>query len=272
MPHPLYGLTHLGRPLEPRYPTNLAALLLMGAALIAGALQAWLGGAGARAAGGMGAVAMAAVFFTWALGREVAPDDNPAAFVAVAIAAAAWIAFGAPDLWLLAAAVGLVRVVARTIGKPCKISDTAILLCAAIALTLGLDQTAVGIGAALALFLDGVLVEPLRRHLWLAPVPLAAVAVQLLRRGVTFASPLPGWALALAAAAAALAIASQPAPVSRCDLRQEPPPRRRVQAGIAVILVVTLWATLTRDGLAVAAPLWAALAAVAISRLRPRKD
>ena len=67
--HRIYRVTSIGRPVEPKYPTNKAILLLMPvAALIAGVvnlIQAAAGGSGATSP----VVAFLVVFGGWALGR-----------------------------------------------------------------------------------------------------------------------------------------------------------------------------------------------------------
>src|SRR5262245_40547065 len=126
--HPVYRITHVGRPVAPPYPTNRAILILMGLALAGGAAYAFHGGASIAASLGTGALALLTVFFTWALGREAAPDDNPAAFIAVALATAAWVGLGRPEVLLLACAVGLTRMCSRSVGEPPMIGDTLLLL------------------------------------------------------------------------------------------------------------------------------------------------
>jgi hypothetical protein len=265
--HPLYRITHLGRPLEPRYATNRATLILMGIAFVAGAVQAWLTGGGVLAALAAGALAMLTVFFTWALGRELAPDDNPAAFIGVALSAIAWVALGRPDVLLVATSVGFSRLTARTVGEPCMMRDTVLVVVLATALTLWLGKTAIGIGAALALALDALLPSPRRLHLPLALVPVTGVVVHLARHGLD-RHPLGAWRWAFGALTAVTMalIVAYPKPQSTCDMQHEPLHLRRLQSGVFVTGVMALWSTLVEPP-AAAAPLWAALAGVALGRL-----
>lgn len=265
--HPLYRMTHLGRPLEPRYPTNRATMILMGIALLGGAAQTLLLGGGVRDALAAGPLAMLTVFFSWALGRELTPDDNAAAFIGVALSAIAWVVLGRPDVLLLATAVGFTRLTARTVGEPCMTHDTILVVVLGTVLTLWLGKTAIGIGAALALALDAVLPAPRRFHLPLALVPLAAVAVDIARHGLE-RHPLGSWRWAFGALTAVTMalIVTYPKPRSTCDMRNQPLAQRRLQAGVFVTGVVALWSTLIEPP-AASAPLWAALAGVALGRL-----
>ena len=265
--HPLYRITHLGRPIEPRYATNRATLILMGIALVGGAVQALLSGGGALEALAAGPLAMLTVFFSWALGRELTPDDNAAAFIGVALSAIAWVVLGRPDVLLVATAVGFTRLTARTVGEPCMPHDTILVVVLGTALTLWLGKTAIGIGAALALALDALLPSPRRFHLPLALAPLTGVVVHLTRHGLE-RHPLGGWRWAFGALTAVTMalIVTYPKPQSTCDMRHQPLHLRRLQAGLFVTGVMALWSTLVEPP-AASAPLWAALAGVAVGRL-----
>ena len=108
----------LVRPLDPRYPTNLAVIILLPIAGIIGAVVALaLGREGWKlvgaALGGAGAA-----FGGWALARELAPDHNPAAFVSMGLAYATWILLDHTSVMLLLLAVMLVRLINRSVGIP----------------------------------------------------------------------------------------------------------------------------------------------------------
>lgn len=127
MSHRVHKLSSLARPLEPQYPTNMAVIILLPA--IAIGLFAWLAisGAGMIAAGTAGLMGMLAAFVTWALGREMDPDHNATAFIAMALAVlAAGLGYGF-DLLSLAALLFAVRVVNRTVGPQAKASDIVLL-------------------------------------------------------------------------------------------------------------------------------------------------
>ena len=83
MAAPRRRFTSIARPVEPQVPTNLAILILMGVALVGLSITAIVRGAPLVDALLGGLVGSLVVFATWALGRDLAPDDNPAAFVAL---------------------------------------------------------------------------------------------------------------------------------------------------------------------------------------------
>jgi len=89
--HGLYRFTSIGRPLDPRYPTNRAVQVLMPIAALVGGGVAWFGGVDAKGIAFAALGGLLVVFGCWALGRELAPDDNPGAFIGMAFAFAAFL-------------------------------------------------------------------------------------------------------------------------------------------------------------------------------------
>ena len=123
MSHPIHKYSALARPVEPKYATNLAVMILV--PLIAISLFVWslTGEAGLTSALRIGIFGALAAFLTWALGREMDPDHNATAFIAMALAVlAAALGYGF-DLLTLAALLFAVRVVNRTVGPQAKLGD-----------------------------------------------------------------------------------------------------------------------------------------------------
>ena len=123
MSHPIHKYSALARPVEPNYPTNLAVMILV--PVIAIGLFVWslIGEAGMGPALRIGLFGALAAFLTWALGREMDPDHNATAFIAMALAVlAAALGYGF-DLLTLAALLFAVRVVNRTVGPQAMIGD-----------------------------------------------------------------------------------------------------------------------------------------------------
>ena len=95
---------------------------------LVGALAAIERGAGLVGATIAAAIAVLGAFGSWALTRELVPDDDPAAFVSmVASLGAIWI-FERPGVLILFATMGLVRLVNRTVGLPPRRSDSVVVL------------------------------------------------------------------------------------------------------------------------------------------------
>ncbi len=177
--HRIYRVTSLGRPVDPKYPTNKAILLLMPvAAVIAGvATLARGGGMGESTAAALQAFLIA--FASWALGRELAPDDNSAGFVGTALAFVSLWWWPAPSLLLLFTALALARVVNRSTGLTARLGDCLIVTALVIWTMVSLQNPLVGVVAALAFILDARLADPNRRQWWLAGICLTAVVIQV---------------------------------------------------------------------------------------------
>ena len=163
--HRIYRITSIGRPVDPAFPTNRAVLWLLPVAALVAGLAAYLGGAAAGASVSAALRGSAVLFGAWALGRELAPDDNPAAFVAVALAFGLFLVLPPPDLLLLFTTLLLVRIVNRSVGPPAKLTD-AVAVTGMVALALhGGAHAAFAAVAALAFVLDALLPAPRRLHL-----------------------------------------------------------------------------------------------------------
>ncbi|WP_319402028.1 hypothetical protein [uncultured Anaeromusa sp.] len=158
--------THLGRPVDLAYPTNAAIAILSVATMIVVSLWHLIYLASefilALIQGGqIGGV----VFLTWALGREVDPDANVVAFLAIVPALVLSVLVGVPDFSLLFLALLLFRVVNRSIGLPAKRSDSLLVL--VLASWLAWSGAWYGlVCSTVAFLLDSILVNPLPRHRW----------------------------------------------------------------------------------------------------------
>jgi hypothetical protein len=163
--HRIYKYTSIGRPLDPKHPTNKAVLLLMPLAAVLGAVTAWTGGSPG------GQILQAAISFTliafgsWALARELFPDDDPAAFISMALAVLAALSFESPGILIVFATLGLVRIVNRSTGMAAKKTDSVIVMLLVFWVIYGTKSPFYGAVAALAFLFDGSLKDPLR-HQW----------------------------------------------------------------------------------------------------------
>jgi hypothetical protein len=172
----LYRYTSIGRPVDPSVGTNRAVLILVPLAAVLGAVVRWGDGAA------VGPVAQAALwlagvaFGSWALARELHPDDNPAAFVSMAAGVLVALAVDSAGLLVVFVTLGLVRIVNRTTGLPARKSDSAILMVLAIVVIYTTASPLFGLVAGLAFIMDGTLKGPLR-HQWLFGLVCAAATV-----------------------------------------------------------------------------------------------
>ena len=236
-----YRMTALGRPIDPKYPTNRAALIGGAVALVAGAIWGFfqdgtLGGTSLFAV-----TAAVTVLGAWALGRELDPDGQHSAFIAIAFALVPLFLFGAPDLWILLPAIGLARVVNRSIGPPAKTSD---LIGVTVIIGVGVllaERWSLGVAATLAFILDATLTGGRRDRFVFAFLCAATVGVAwLLHGGLTVSLPRHGFGVGALIIAVALTIATLPALESECDLAGHTLHYRRVQGGMAIVLLLVI--------------------------------
>lgn len=254
----------LARPLETRYPTNLAVIILMPlAGLLAGGLALGLGQpllpalAAALRAG-------LATFAGWALARELAPDDNPAAFLCLGLTLFAGMLFPSASLLLLFTTLMLTRIVNRSVGVPATWLDSTALL-----VLLGWTLHATGepgpaAVAAAAFSLDAVLPRALRRQGIFAALSLTLGLIIMLVLPEPSRGTAAGQAHQLLAGGIALLyvsiIAGTRSVRSVTDRTGEPLDLSRVRGGMTIGLLMALQSFTPDGGLVLAALLWAVLA------------
>lgn len=271
----LRTVSGLARPLDFSFTTNrwiaaIAAAVLLGATILRGLLTgAW------PAAAGWGALAALSVFLAWALGRELDPDHDPAAFVAVALSLVGIVAMGLPDIAALFVVLLAVRVLNRTTGVPATLVDGLGLLGLGLWLASGGAWLGLAIGAA-ALVLDGLL-RPTSQQRFLLGLLGAAVAfgVALLIAAEPDLSlaPLAILVAAVGGIVFSIAIRGAAQTQTRTDVTDEPLSATRVRAGQLLALAAGLGSAVLEgfSGLTALMPLWAAMLAAGAYRMAPRR-
>jgi hypothetical protein len=279
----IYTLSSIARPLEPQYPTNLAVLILLpliGLGL-AGAAY-FLHDAGAAGALSAGLGGLMAAFLAWALGREVDPDRNAAAFIAMALTVAAVALGWSPAIWVLTLCLMATRIVVRTVGQAARLTDLALVTALAAMAVFADGYWAMGLIAGFAMAIDLLYDRTRTLNFVFAAFATGLSMFALVQRGGDLAAltlqPLgqidPAWSLAalILTALSAIFILTCPAVTSVCDSRGEPLERRRVRGGA---MIVVLFATAAmfegQAGLLASLPIWAALASLVAGRLIPQR-
>jgi hypothetical protein len=163
--HRIHKYTSIGRPLEPAYRSNKAVLILMPLGAVVGAISAWMDGQT-----GLGLLQQAiyfllVVFGSWALARELDPDDHTAAFISMAAGVFAALVVSAPGILIVFVTLLLVRIVNRSTGLVARMPDSVVVMLLVFQVIYATESPFFGIVAALAFILDGSLKEPLR-HQW----------------------------------------------------------------------------------------------------------
>jgi hypothetical protein len=151
--------------LDPACPTNKAVLFLMPLGAAVGAVTAWLDGQAGLEVLQQAIFFLLVIFGSWALARELDPDDHTAAFISMAAGVFAALVVDTPGILIVFATLVLVRIVNRSTGMVARMSDSVIVMLLALLVIYATESPFYGIVAALAFILDGSLKEPLR-HQW----------------------------------------------------------------------------------------------------------
>ena len=252
----LYQYTSIGRPLDPAYPTNKAVLALMPAAAVLGAVLAWSAGAGLLEVLQQALVFALILFGSWALARELDPDDNPVAFISMACAMVVALTVSSPGLLIVFVTLGLVRIVNRTTGLAARRLDSLVLMVLSIALIYLTESPMFGLVAALAFILDGSLKDPLRQQWIYGLVCLGGTIVYMVDHDISLGQlqapdALLEWLTVLFLLIFALDMALTRSVRSTGDVGGRPLDVNRVRGGMAVGLCAALQGIQSPAGVAV---------------------
>lgn len=220
-------------------------MVLLPLAAILGAALEWADG------GTPGAVLLRALnlglvlFLSWALARELDPDDQSVAFISLAAGVLVGMLLDSPGLLAAVATLGLIRVVNRSTGLPARKSDSVALVLLTIAVIYSTGSPLFGGVAALAFVLDGSLKEPLRHQWVFALVCLGGMVVYLVDHDGGLGLPgtpnsLFEWLSVLFLLMFALDILLTRRIRSRGDINDRPLLVGRVRGGMAVGLLAAM--------------------------------
>lgn len=274
----IYNYTSIARPLDPAWPSNRAVLFLVPALAIGCAVSAWLGWSALISPGSAALAGALVAFGTWAVTRELAPDDDLAAFISMLLGVIALLAMGQSSVLPVFVCLVLVRVVNRSTGKPLTSIDLLLVLGFVLWSRYALQQPFLPFVAAFAFVLDGTLAVANRRSLAAGAICLAAPVVDAAINGmpaVSFASPPATDSLLIAVILVAYlgAIVRQKTVVSAGDVGGERLSTTRVQMGMMVAVLLALQALFAELRGSDANPfVWACLAGTVLGRLLPRRS
>ncbi len=266
----MYRFTSIARPVDPAYLTNRALLIVLPLLAAVSAGVAWFSdtGDGPLSAAFSGALV---AFVAWALTRELAPDYNGVAFVALAFAWVGSIAFDMRQVLLAFVALLLVRIVNRSTGLPARAFDTLSVFGFCTWAAVNLQQPLILLVASLAFALDASLARPRRLHYLAAAAGLAAFGWLLISGSNPFAGDLNGqdWLLAgVIALGVALVVRASPEPVSYCDTSPDRLDRARVNAGLVIGWLLAVQTLITNGASAwLETPIWVCVIAALLTRL-----
>ncbi len=163
--HRINRYTSIGRPLNLAQPAHKAVLILILGAALLGAVSAWRDGLAAVPVLRQAFSFLLIAYGSWALARELDPDDPVAAFLSLAAGIIAALTVDSPGILIVFTTLGLVRMVNRSSGLVARKSDSFLLMLLAIVVMYASDSPFYGLVAAMAFIVDGSFREPLR-HQW----------------------------------------------------------------------------------------------------------
>jgi hypothetical protein len=261
----MYEQTSIGRPIDPSYFPNLLILIVMPIVGIIAGLWSLFNGETLWQATQAGLWTGAVALLTWILAREIDIDHDYSAFVGVGLAVLAMLSFGSPPVGVFACflLVPLTRIVSRIVGPEPKLTDSAQVIVLSLVVAYFANWIILLV-AILALVVDALLINPLRRHLAFA----GAVALIFVGRIVILDYDSLGtlsaqyWgALIVISLLYGLTIITTRAMQQGCDLPDYTLDVKRVRAAMVIALagaiIVALWNGDT--GMILMLPLWAAL-------------
>lgn len=276
----VYRRSSIARPLDAQYKTNLAVMIL---APLAGALgYAWAVNQGETGLSPLWNAAEFALvaFVSWAAGRELDPDRNAGAFLAMPLAVASLLLIPGAAVWTLVLGLMAMRVVNRSVGQPAKLGDIIIvsILTALAVFRDGFSE--MGLVAAIAFTIDTLLDRKRTLNLIGAAITLSFTVWELVElqgdiealllsavQAMDPARLYPALAIITLGLIHALALGRVN---SVGDATGEPLSGLRVRGGIVVFLLAALAALPAGEVAALAAlPLYATVTGVVIGRFIP---
>lgn len=183
--HRIYQYTSIGRPLDPSFPTNRAVLVLIPIAAVLGAATDWYRHADPVLALQQGVLLALVAFVSWALARELDPDDNAAAFISLGSGLLVSLVLGSPGVLIAFVTLGLVRIVNRSTGLTARRADSIVLMILSIVVIYVTGSPLFGAVAALAFILDGSLKDPLRQQWVFGLICLGATIVYMVDHDIS---------------------------------------------------------------------------------------
>jgi hypothetical protein len=188
-------IASVARPIDPSYPTNRAIVALVIVVVVGAAVLHLVTGKGWPQSGLRSIGAGMAVFFAWALCRELDPDHDLSAFVATGLALVGLFFWDLPNLGALLWVLLVVRIVNRTAGLPATVLDSLAVLGLGGWLSVQ-GNWGYGVITTTALFLDSQLVPRNRRQILFAGLGVAITIVAAVMNGAIWGegdvSPLAG--------------------------------------------------------------------------------
>lgn len=268
----LYQLSAIARPINLKYKTNIIISVITVIVTIVAVIIHYSIGSALLQSLVRGVVSGFAVFFAWAVCRELDPDHELSAFVAASLAILGLI-WGQPQLLPLFWFIVVLRVINRTTGLSATVLDSLVLMAISSWLVWGQGNWVYGIVATIAFLLDAFLETRNRNQILFAGVAILGTVLWVLLWGNwwngTGALGLLTVSVALMSIMYIPVIVSYRNLESVCDYNEKPLSQGRVQAAQICALVAGLQISLFggRAGIIAIMPFWAAVVGAGITML-----
>jgi len=203
------------------------------------------------------------------LAREIDPDNDYSAFVALGIATlGAFIA--APNIWALGGAVVLIRIINHIVGYPAKITDSIIAIAIGMATMLVTGAWIFGVVVAVAFMLDALLPKAPNFQWGMVLAMLVLMLPTWNYLNVQLTNPPQNWLVVVLGISALFVghILTTRHFTTKCDATQAPVVPIRIRAGMGFFVgMALLFALVYGDsGVYALMPLWSAFVGVMIFR------
>lgn len=263
-------ISHMGRMVDPRYPTNLA--IMIWSALIAVAMFGFqlVSGTEFIQAGISAVIATLSVFWAWAMAREIDPQEQLSAFVAASLVTiAVFIVDVRFNLIVLFYMMSMTRILNRSVGLPATLLDSIVLLVFTGVVGFFGSWIYAMMGAT-AFLLDSLLPDRDRKHLLFAGLSTVIMIAAFIMQTGTLSPILPTTEFIMGIVAVTFIfipiIVKSRHVDAVCDVNSEPLLPIRVQAAQVIALLfgyhVALWQG--NIGILEFLPLWLTIAGVSL--------
>lgn len=240
-------MTSIGRPVDIKYATNRNMLILLVPTAIAALVIGFFQERAILDVMVYSLTAILAGFGSWALGRELAPDDQAAAFAGMALAVIVILVTGPASatygLLVIFTTLGLVRQVNRTTGLEARLTDSLLLTVLSIWVVYSTGNPLFGVVSAVSFAMDGFLAKPLRRQWLFALIMVVAVIIYMVdhessQKLYSLPDTLVEWVAVLIAFVFALNLLLKKNVTSVADVGRKKLDLPRVRGGMLVALLV----------------------------------
>lgn len=260
-------LTNLGRPINQEYFPNVMIVVVSIITIASGSVYSIISGEVVTYAMIFGFAMGVSVFLCWAISREIDPDNDYSAFVQLPITIWGMLYYGIPNIFAILLILHLMRIVTRSSGLHATWFESIVwFLFGSTLLYLG-DYIA-GLAMGAAFILDGLLKNPLKRHLYFGAASVLLTIIWSYMSGhLSFLQNINSWEIITAAVvtfAFIPVILSSGNPVSLLDTEDETFDGRRVQSAQLLLLLTAIgyMVFVGQDGLKLTYPLWTVLIGV----------